>query len=104
MCKKILFVSLLFITILQSCGLSNREIEDHYWKLSEMRRGNPEKPLLHRVDHIAFNESKYYILVKDTIYRNDKPYAVITDRQKGTSTSIEIVIIGSLDTLRYVAK
>jgi len=104
MYKKIIFILILFVSVLQSCGLSNREIEKHYWKLSDIRRGEPDKPLLHKIDHIDFNESRYYVLVEDTIYRDDLPYAVIIDRQKGTSISIEIVIIGSQDTIRYVAK
>ncbi|GEM_PF-3623715 len=104
MYKKILISILFLLFILQSCGLSNREIEKHYWKFSEIRRGEPEKPLLHQIDHIVFSESMYYVLVDDTIYRDDKPYALIIDRQKGASTSIEIVIIGSQDTIRYVAK
>lgn len=95
---------MLSLLIFQSCGLSNRDIEDKYWKLSDIKRGNPDLPLLHQIDHISFGESRYYFLAKDTIYRDDKPYAMIIDRKKGISTSIQIVIIGSQDTLRYVAK
>ncbi|MDR3059144.1 MAG: hypothetical protein LBU84_13515 [Prevotella sp.] len=107
MYKKIIInLSFLVITlfVIQSCVLSNREIEDKYWKFSDIRRGNPELPLRHQIDHIVFSESRYYFLVKDTIYREDIPYAVIIDRQKTPSIAIEIVLIGSTDTIRYVAK
>ena len=104
MYNKKLFSLLLLFTLLISCGLSNGEIEDYYWELSDLRRGNPDKPLRHQIDHISFNESKYYILIKDTIYRDDIPYAVIIARQKTPSIAIETVLIGSTDTIRYVAK
>lgn len=104
MFKKILTGLFLLVLLFQSCGLSNRDIENNYWKLSDIRRGDTTKMLMHQVDHISFGESRYYFLQKDTIYRDNLPYGVIIDRNKGLSTSIEIIIIGSLDTLRYVAK
>jgi len=107
MYKKVIIKFLFFIVALfaiQSCGLSNREIEDKDWKFSEIRRGNPNLPFRHQIDHIVFAESRYYVLVEDTIYRDDIPYAVIIDRKKTPSITIEIVLIGTTDTIRYVAK
>ena len=100
--RLVTIVSILFIV--QSCELSNREIEDKYWWFSEIRRGNPKIPLRHQIDHIVFAESKYYVLVDDTIYRDDLPYALIINRERKPQKMIEIVILGSADTIRYVAK
>lgn len=69
-----------------------------------MRRDDSSLSLRHEIDHIVFAESRYYYLVKDTIYRDDIPYALIINRQRTPSVSIEIVLVGSTDTLRYVAK
>lgn len=103
--SKYIFADLLLsMLLLSSCGLSNNDIENYHWKFSDIRRGDISKPLLHQVDHISFGESRYYFLVKDTLYREDQPYAVIIDRAKRPSVSIEIVLIGTQDTLRYVGK
>lgn len=107
---KIILIHLLlvfFILGFTSCTLTNREIEEHYWKFDQIRRGNPKQPQRHQIDHIVFAESNYYTLHKDTIYRDDDrpaPYAIIISRQKTPSLAMEIVILGTTDTIRYVAK
>lgn len=105
---QLIYLSLVFFILdFASCTLSNREIEDHYWKFAEIRRGNPKQAQRHQIDHIVFAESRYYTLVKDTIYRDDDypaPYAVIINRQKFPSLAIEIVILGTTDTIRYAGK
>lgn len=94
------------VVLFASCGLSNRDIEDHYWKLSDIRE-NVVPPLVenkHHIDHISFGESRYYYLEGDVIFREDVPYATIIKRDRGASTSIEIVQLDTRETLRYVGR
>lgn len=104
MFKKYVFVA--FVLLFASCGLSNGAIENHEWKLSDVRK-NTVPPLVknrYQIDNISFGESRYYYLEGDVIFRDDVPYATIIKRDKGASTAIEIVQLDTRDTLRYVGR
>jgi hypothetical protein len=97
MFKNLLLI--LFITILQSCSISDKKIEEQGWKLLS--------------DHISsvcpssFHFATSAILKGDTIYVEDKPCAIIIKRKWGIPTlysdEIEVVDIETKNRLTYVA-
>lgn len=100
-------VFLFVIPIIQSCTVSQKDIESQGWKLSDFRRAS------NRIDslvtsHDALDFRGYMKLKGDTIFTEDIPYAVIINRKVGfslfESNSIEIVDLATKDTLRYVGK
>ena len=105
MYKLIVFLFIAFI--IQSCTVSQKDIESQGWKLSDTR------PASNRIDSLETGRDILDFrgdmnLKGDTIFKGDIPSAVIIDRKTGfpffESNSIEVVDLVTKDTLRYVAK
>lgn len=102
-----LLVFLFIVFIIQSCSVSQKDIESQGWKLSDIRpASNRIDSLMTGRDVLDFRD--YMNLRGDTIFEGDVPYAVIIDRKAGLSllesNSIEVVDLITKDTLRYVGK
>ena len=102
-----LIASLFIAFIIQSCTISQRDIESQGWKLSDIR------PASNRIDSLETSRDVLDFrgdmnLKGDTLFKGDIPYALIIDRKTGfpffESNSIEVVDLVTKDTLRYVAK
>jgi hypothetical protein len=93
-----------------SCSLSDKDIENSVWKLSEIginHSGNGSIRETQHIDILVFGAGSHYKLSENTIAAGDRVYATIISRKKGnlfTSDKIEIVLTSTKDTLVYAGK
>lgn len=101
------FILLLFTAfVIQSCTISNEKIENESWKLSSA------KPVVQQVaipSTLFFKTKKYNTSLRnDTIFIDDMPWGIITDRRCGIGSirqdQIDVLVLNSnYDVLTYVA-
>lgn len=99
----LLFVSVFF----SSCTLSNKDIENHWWKLGERRKSYFDYDSIRNNQHIDvvyFDKTNHYTLIGDTIYKEGSPYAEIISRYNKESMRMEIVQFETKDTILYFGK
>lgn len=99
---------LLFIAVFfSSCTLSNRDIENHWWKFGERRKSSLNCDSIRinqHIDVMYFDKMNHYTLIGDTIYKEELPYAEIISRYNKESVRMEIVQFETKDTILYFGK
>jgi hypothetical protein len=107
--RKVITVIILSINLV-SCSLSDRDIENSAWKISDIRinpSGNDSIRKTLHIDGFTFGANSRYQLSGNTIAAGDRIYATIISREKGNlfiSDKIEIILASTQDTLVYAGK